>query len=228
MKTRRDFLKFSLGAAAAGIVAPSAAFAASDKKEALPSGLIYTKANPGRWAKKVSSHLPIVEVKDRKVTITTDHPMSEKHYIVRHTLVAKNGKVLGEKTFYPTDKNAVSVFEVPEGYTSLYATSFCNLHDFWAGRLNLRWRRKKLIIPRSGIFTGSNFYRRPGFLPGDQLRLVYGTLYLAILTGLPDFLRVHLYCFFGFCICLVFIGYFTVFYSPQRASYARFRGIDLL
>lgn len=41
--------------------------------------------------------------------------------------------VFGEKTFYPSDKEANSTYELPPGHKSkLYATSFCNLHDFWA------------------------------------------------------------------------------------------------
>ncbi len=63
--------------------------------------------------------------------------MSEVHYIVRHTLVAENGDVLGEKTFYPTDEQAVSSFEIPDGYSKLYATSFCNKHDLWITEFSL-------------------------------------------------------------------------------------------
>ena len=98
----------------------------------LKNRIINTKKNPGKWAKKVATHAPKVHVEDRNVTITTNHPMSEQHYIVRHTLVSADGKVLGEKTFYPSDKIAVSTFELPDDHGSrLYATSFCNIHDFW-------------------------------------------------------------------------------------------------
>jgi len=131
MNNRRDFLKLTFGVAIAGIVGSKAAFADSGGKAAFPAGVVYTRENPGRWAAKVGSHLPQVSVSGRKVTVTTKHPMSEKHYIVRHTLVAEDGTILGAKTFYPTDKKAVSEFEVPAGITAFYATSFCNLHDFW-------------------------------------------------------------------------------------------------
>ena len=97
-----------------------------------PSGVVYTRENPGKWAAKVGSHAPEVSVQGKSVTITTVHPMMEKHYIVRHTLVSADGKVLGEKTFYPSDAKAESTYEISGGYKSkLYATSFCNLHDFW-------------------------------------------------------------------------------------------------
>jgi len=130
MNDRRDFLKQTVLVAGGLVVGNSAsAFASSEK---FPVGVIYTKDNPGKWAKKVGSHAPIVKVEGKKVTITTKHSMSAKHYIVRHTLVSANGKVLGEKTFYPTDPKPESTFELPAGAGSkFYATSFCNLHDFW-------------------------------------------------------------------------------------------------
>ncbi len=56
--------------------------------------------------------------------------MSKAHYIVRHTVVAPNGKVLGEKTFSPSDNSALSVFEIDGKYKKHYANSFCNKHDF--------------------------------------------------------------------------------------------------
>ncbi len=129
MQNRRDFLKSSL-LVSAGIFAASIvpAFGSST---VFPKGIIYTKDNPGRWAKKVGSHSPIVTVKGKQVTIETKHGMSEKHYIVKHTLVSGDGKVLGEKTFYPTDKKPVSVFELEGKHSVLYATSFCNKHDLW-------------------------------------------------------------------------------------------------
>lgn len=96
------------------------------------AGIIYTKENPGKWAKKVGSHLPSINVDGNKVTIKTNHGMSKKHFVVRHTLVSEQGEVLGEKTFTPEDEDAISSFELAADYKGkLYATSFCNKHDFW-------------------------------------------------------------------------------------------------
>ncbi len=136
MSNRRAFLKSSLAVAAGmaiGQVSPVSADSVS-----LPKGVVYTKENPGKWAGKVKGHTPNVEVEGNKVTVTTIHGMSDEHYIVRHTIVSKNGDVLGEKTFSPSDAMAKSVFELP-GTSSkyvwdtatLYATSFCNKHDLW-------------------------------------------------------------------------------------------------
>jgi superoxide reductase len=130
MNSRRDFFKKSGLMAVGMVIGHSSKVLASSGS--FPEGIIYTKENPGRWAKKVAIHVPDVNVEGKHVTITTKHPMSEQHYIVRHTLVSADGKVLGDKTFYPSDKVAVSTFELPMNHGSkLYATSFCNLHDFW-------------------------------------------------------------------------------------------------
>jgi len=102
----------------------------AEDKSAFLAGIIYTKDNQGKWKGKDGSHAPIVEIKDKKITITTDHGMSKKHYIVRHTLVTEAGDVIGAKTFSPDDE-AKSVFDLPEGESKLYATSFCNKHDLW-------------------------------------------------------------------------------------------------
>lgn len=129
MNDRRAFLKTS--AVAASVLAlgsTSPAFAASG---AMYTNIVYTKDNPGKWAKKVGSHAPEVTVADGKVAVATKHPMSEKHFIVRHTVVLADGTVVGGKVFTAADKPESS-YDLPAGYTGkVYATSFCNLHDFW-------------------------------------------------------------------------------------------------
>ncbi len=127
MADRRDFLKASLAVTAGLAVSQVLPARASD----FPAGLIYTATAPGRWAGKEGIHVPVVKFEGQRVTITTNHPMSAPHYIVRHTLVSAGGEVLGDKTFKPTDEKAVSVFELAEGQKPRFATSFCNQHDFW-------------------------------------------------------------------------------------------------
>ena len=130
MNERRDFLKKTVLLAGGITLAASNRVFASNAS--FPSNIVYTKDDPGIWGKKVGSHLPVVAVEGNKVTVTTKHPMTEKHYIVRHTLVSADGKALGAKTFAPTDKEAVSVYELSgTPGQKVYATSFCNLHDFW-------------------------------------------------------------------------------------------------
>ena len=129
MNNRRDFLKAGVAVTAGSLVL--GALPAASAGSGFPAGLIYSAAAPGRWAGKQGSHAPQVERDGDRITITTAHPMSQAHYIVRHTLIAANGETLGEKTFFPSDKRAVSVFTVPAGQQVRYATSFCNKHDFW-------------------------------------------------------------------------------------------------
>ena len=132
MSDRRSFIKGALSIAA---VASTASVTRSMALSAPPvptAGIIYTKENPGKWAKKVGGHLPSITIDGSKVTITTDHGMSVKHFIVRHTLVDANGTTIGAMTFTPKDEKPVSTYTLPEGYKGkLYATSFCNKHDFW-------------------------------------------------------------------------------------------------
>lgn len=132
MANRRDFLKASAIVAAgalAGKVTPASA------GDSLPVGLIYTAANEGRWAGKTKTHAPVVSVEGDTYKIVTNHPMTEPHFIVRHTLVAADGEVLGDKTFTANDAKASSEFEVAAGKKVRYATSFCNKHDFWVTAL---------------------------------------------------------------------------------------------
>ncbi len=122
---------------AAAALAGNRVFASPGKGNELPDNIIYTEENSGRFAKKVGSHLPVVTIEGNRITLKTEHGMSEAHYIVRHTLVAENGEVLGEKTFHFSDEEAVSVFEITGEHSKLYATSFCNKHDMWIKEISL-------------------------------------------------------------------------------------------
>lgn len=140
MSNRRDFLKATLAVSATSALTAcnltpekkdGSEMTAMDSGASFPKGVIYTKENPGKWAKKVGGHLPEVKVEGNKVTVTTNHGMSKKHFIVRHTIVTKEGDVLAENTFSPLDDEPISVFELSVKDAELYATSFCNKHDFW-------------------------------------------------------------------------------------------------
>ncbi len=137
MSSRREFLKTTLVVASGVAIARSAPTVASSHNT-LPAGLIYTAGNPGMWAKKVGGHAPQVSIEGDKATITTKHSMSEKHYIVRHTLVAADGTVISAKTFYPSDEDPISSHQLPAGAKGkFFATSFCNKHDFWVTEFNI-------------------------------------------------------------------------------------------
>lgn len=103
----------------------------------LLNGLVYTRGNPGRWSGKVESHLPQVVVQGDQLYVETPHGMSPEHYIVRHTVATAQGVVVGEKTFSPNDRRAISQFQLPAGERSFYVTSFCNLHDLWVSAFSV-------------------------------------------------------------------------------------------
>jgi superoxide reductase len=129
MTGRREFLKRSLAIGGTAVMGSAVKLQAAGK---FPAGLIYTKDAPGRWAGKEGTHVPKVAVEGRKIKMTTPHSMSEKHFIVKHTVQTPEGKLIGERTFANTDSLAESNYDLPEGFQgNLWATSFCNLHDLW-------------------------------------------------------------------------------------------------
>jgi len=128
MHDRRDFLKTTATAASLMAISSFPLAAAADMKF---KNIIYTQADPGRWEGKQGAHVPQVQITGSKVAVVTKHPMSNDHFIVRHTLVLSNGTYVGSKTFTPADKPE-SEYTLPAGYKGkFYVTSFCNLHDFW-------------------------------------------------------------------------------------------------
>ena len=135
MSSRRDFLKGSL---ALGVAVAAGRVGQAQAGSAFPPALVYTKDNPGRWAGKEGAHVPRVTVAGGKVTILTPHPMTPQHFIVKHTLLTPGGKVIGEKTFTAADPKAESGYDLPAGFKgTLWATSFCNLHDLWLTELTV-------------------------------------------------------------------------------------------
>ena len=129
MKGRRDFLKNSMVIAGAVVLGSAGGLHAATE---FPAGLIYTQQTPQRWAGKEGAHVPKVTVEGGIVKMVTPHPMNAEHYIVKHTIVTPEGKVLGDKTFANTDPVAESSYTLPEGFKGmLRATSFCNIHDLW-------------------------------------------------------------------------------------------------
>jgi superoxide reductase len=127
---RRDFANSTmLGAVVAVAAAPMAGVAATtDPYE----NVVFTKDDPGHWAKVEALHVPETTVSGGKLTVKTPHPMSEAHYIVSHTVVLGDGRFLGRQTFTYKDK-PVSEHTLPAGYTGkVTVTSTCNRHDWWA------------------------------------------------------------------------------------------------
>lgn len=132
MGSRRQFLTGAAVLAGASVVKAVPAFAWDFTMD---KGIVYTKDQQGMWEGKATSHVPIVDTKDLDVVITTPHPMSEPHYIVRHTIVDDKGKVVHSKTFTWKDQPVSKTKLEKKG--KYVATSFCNLHDLWVKEFSL-------------------------------------------------------------------------------------------
>ncbi|MES9930942.1 MAG: desulfoferrodoxin family protein [Candidatus Thiodiazotropha sp. 6PDIVS] len=102
-----------------------------------PVNLVYTQKNPGKWKSKKGTHIPHFEITGRKIRVNTEHGQSERHFIVRHTLLLEDGTVVGANTFTANDA-PISEYNLPAGYKGkIYATSFCNKHDLWVSEENV-------------------------------------------------------------------------------------------
>ncbi|MCI5165966.1 MAG: twin-arginine translocation signal domain-containing protein [Candidatus Electrothrix sp. GM3_4] len=131
MIDRREFLKTTAVAASAAVAVASGTNVFASETAAFHAGIVYTEQQQGQWKGKAGSHAPKVTVADGKISVVTEHPMTEPHFIVRHTVVLVDGKVIGSKTFSHTDKPESS-FDLPAGYKGkVCTTSFCNRHDLW-------------------------------------------------------------------------------------------------
>jgi superoxide reductase len=132
---RRTFLINST-LAAAGTTLSNSSIAAPELTLP-PENLIYTEKNGGKWQSKTRLHIPIIEVGNNKIMIRTEHGQSERHYIVRHTLLLEDGTVVGASTFTSNDA-PMSDYELPAGYKGkIFATSFCNKHDLWLSEITV-------------------------------------------------------------------------------------------
>jgi superoxide reductase len=156
MSERRDFLKLVAAGPAGALLLPlfaetgrgtlaadvECAAAALGK---LPANIIYTKEQPGIWKGKEGGHIPsLTPAKSGDgltLKVVTKHPMSETHYIVRHTVVGECGKVLGAKTFswkdQPESTHEVKL-EAGQKLDHVFVLSYCNLHDLWLAHVELK------------------------------------------------------------------------------------------
>lgn len=132
---RRKFIQLGLAGGASTFIAPGIVLATSP--DPMAGGVYYTTEAPGRWSKKVSSHLPNIEVEKQdngaKIQVITRHGMDDyEHYIIKHMILDANYRFIDERRFIPgKDKEPVSEFTL-EGYSGpIYALSACNQHDTW-------------------------------------------------------------------------------------------------
>lgn len=133
---RRTFFRLGFVGLGSSLVVPRIALAGISERT-MAGGVYYTKDAPGRWNKKVTSHLPNIEVdktgNDAIVRVLTRHTMDDyEHYIVKHMLLDRDFQFLDEKMFNPLkDKEPLSEFSLGQYSGPIYALSVCNQHDSW-------------------------------------------------------------------------------------------------
>ncbi|HCT99496.1 MAG TPA: hypothetical protein DF614_05390 [Methylococcaceae bacterium] len=143
---RRDFMRLSvvgMGLGAVSVTSQRAVAQGSAGQLLGAGGLFYTQESPGRWAGKVATHLPSVQIEKAGhgtvVNVTTAHEMNGfEHYIVKHVLLDHNYQFLDEHLFNPaTDKTASSSFNIKNYAGTLHIVSVCNKHDAWLTSVNI-------------------------------------------------------------------------------------------
>ena len=139
---RRKFVRLGVAGGVAALFAPAVATAGKSSGSLstnMAGGIYYTAANPGRWGKKVSGHLPMIEKGAGKIQVVTGHAMTaHAHYITKHMLLDNNFNFLTEVMFDPTkDKAPKSVFDTSKYSGTLYVVSHCNKHDAWINSVTL-------------------------------------------------------------------------------------------
>lgn len=90
-----------------------------------------TEIIPGTIDAAVEKHIPVYEVKDRKVYVkvgSVEHPMLPEHYIEWISLQTKSGNQ--RKILNPNDKPEVC-FAICEGDEVEAVYAYCNLHGLW-------------------------------------------------------------------------------------------------
>lgn len=133
---RRQFLHLTAFGSGLWFVARRAAAGPLPEKNVAGS-IYYTADAPGRWATKVKTHLPVIEVKrsegKSEVQIVTPHEMKGyEHFIVKHILFDSQLRFLNERIFDPAkDTSPVSTFQLGDYKGIIFALSVCNLHDSW-------------------------------------------------------------------------------------------------
>jgi superoxide reductase len=132
---RRTFIQAGLIGTGSTLITPK--FVLAGQQDKMAGGLYYTGDAPGRWSKKVQSHLPNIEVEKTPegaaIQVVTRHTMEKyEHYIIKHILLDKNYRFIAENMFDPlTVKEPISVFKLEQYSGPVYALSVCNKHDTW-------------------------------------------------------------------------------------------------
>lgn len=135
---RRNFIRLGIAGTTGMLVAPRAVLAAGTGADPRMAGSIFhTSEAPGRWNKKVSSHLPNIAVEKSAdgalIQVETRHTIEGyNHYIVKHMVLDQNYQFLDEHMFDPLkEEHPMSSFTLKDYSGPIYVLSVCNIHDTW-------------------------------------------------------------------------------------------------
>ena len=110
-------------------------FAAEDSyllKGPLAGKLYYTEEKPGRWSNLIGSHIPVYEIENNIIKVSTPHEMrGYEHYIIKHMILDEKFNMISEKNFDPSRENAISKHNIIGFKNKIYILSICNQHDTW-------------------------------------------------------------------------------------------------
>ena len=135
---RRNFIQLGFASIGSTIVAPRLVIA-SNGEQAMAGGVYYT----GRWSKKVSTHLPNVEVGKGQdgtiIRVETRHAIDGyDHYIVKHIALDRDFNFITEHMFDPLkDKAAISKLSLGNYSGPVHVLSVCNKHDTWINAMEV-------------------------------------------------------------------------------------------
>ena len=133
---RRKFIQLGFAGIGSTIAAPRLVIAAASE-QTMAGGVYYTAHAPGRWSKKVSTHLPNVEIGKGQdgviIRVETRHAIDGyDHYIVKHIALDMDFNFITEYMFDPLkEKEAISELSLGKYSGLVHVLSVCNKHDTW-------------------------------------------------------------------------------------------------
>ncbi|MDH5720935.1 MAG: desulfoferrodoxin family protein [Spirochaetia bacterium] len=117
----------------------AAACGGQDKPDFSETQAEYTEENPGKWADKVSDHLPKIEIlqkqRDNVLIYVILKDASDTHYIEKIGVIDADNKILHEKSFGRGRQNSYNAWftmnlsDYKGKELKVYAK--CSRHDLW-------------------------------------------------------------------------------------------------
>ncbi|NET34429.1 MAG: hypothetical protein F6K19_20790 [Cyanothece sp. SIO1E1] len=152
---RKGLIGFSAGAVAPNLIlaactnnpqtkSVNAASSSNLNDDPKAGGIYYTELAAGRWSEKAGGHTPKINAQkisdnEMKLEVVTSHPMDGyAHYIIKHQLLDSDFNFIEEELFDPEQgQEPKSEFTLQNYSGTIYALSYCNLHDVWLSSIDV-------------------------------------------------------------------------------------------